>query len=333
MSNNTTPSGRIDGSEPSPKGAECQAGQRSYEMAASGAVIVSLREGRPWVGGESTGQRALGGERELPSAPSTQLLGQALPTGGFHQSDPRAFVVRQQLLNQSVFVVFRLHFGPSASEEQTLHEFRVGPSGAFSLVAHAPLPGMRVSGEFDSGTYLRDSERRVRHPSCTPEAGCRTLGGLIQVGRRIHNSVRSALELGPLCFERSGLRITRPRAGKSTATCTDRLATAVSSRPRPVVNSRMISSIGLLSSKRSKNWALNCSATLDGDEHSECNHRRPGTEPARRPKIGDWPPEATNHSRTTPSYLELSNIARPRTEMLDTVTCRRTVFTASNAVV
>ena len=41
-----------------------------------------------------------------------------------------------------------------------------------------------------------------------------TLGGLVQVGRRIHEHIRNALEMGELCSNDPGLRPTR--AGQSS---------------------------------------------------------------------------------------------------------------------
>ena len=66
---------------------------------------------------------------------------------------------------------------------------------------HGRGPGVRLSGQFDPRTDLRLAEHRLRHPALhrlrpTPRARS---GGLIEVGRRIHEHIRAALEMGELC--------------------------------------------------------------------------------------------------------------------------------------
>jgi len=98
-----------------------------------------------------------------------------------------------------------------------------------------------------------------------------TLGGLIQVGRRIHNSVRSCAGTRATVLERSGVRATRPgEPGKSIATCTERLVTACVLTAETSCEQQNDFLDRALVVKTVEELGAECSATLDGDKRPAC---------------------------------------------------------------
>ena len=132
--------------------------------------------------------------------------------------------------------------GAGASAARWVRVLEAGAPGHPSAISrpalpHAPLvctsahhggvAGVRLPGQLDPRADLRRpgvGYGVLLYTGTSDAEG--TLGGLIQVGRRIHEHVRTALELGELCSNDPVCAQHDPRTPTNAASCTARRATA-----------------------------------------------------------------------------------------------------------